>query len=297
MSSKELGALFLLGAIWGASFLFIRVAVPTLGPFVLMELRVGLAAAALAPYAFAVSRLPALRTRWQEFLIIGGLNAAIPFTLIAAAEITLTSSLAAILNSTTPLFAAVVAAAWIGEALTLRKVVGLLLGVVGVATLVGLDPVPLNREVLLSVGAMLVASCSYALGGVYAKRTFEGVPSLAMATGQQAGAAVLLLPFATATLPQDAPSPSVALSVVGLALLCTAVAYLLYFYLIANAGPTKTLTVTFLIPVFGLIFGVLLLEEPFGLGTLVGLGVILVGVALVVEVRLGVSGAAKTNDE
>jgi drug/metabolite transporter (DMT)-like permease len=297
VSSKELGALFLLGAIWGASFLFIRVAVPTLGPFMLMELRVGLAAAALTPYAFAVSRLPALRTRWQEFLIIGGLNAAIPFTLIAAAEITLTSSLAAILNSTTPLFAAVVAAAWIGEALTLRKVVGLLLGVVGVATLVGLDPVSLNREILLSVGAMLVASCSYALGGVYAKRTFEGVPSLAMATGQQAGAAVLLLPFATATLPQEAPSPSVALSVVGLALLCTAVAYLLYFYLIANAGPTKTLTVTFLIPVFGLIFGVLLLEEPFGLGTLVGLGVILVGVALVIEVRLGVSGAAKTNDE
>ena len=286
MSSKELGALFLLGAIWGASFLFIRVAVPTLGPFVLMDLRVGLAAAALAPYALAVSRLPSLRTRRQEFLIIGGLNAAIPFTLIAAAEIILTSSLAAILNSTTPLFAAVVAAAWIGEALTLRKVVGLLLGVVGVATLVGLDPVPLNREVFLSVGAMLVASCSYALGGVYAKRTFEGVPSLAMATGQQVGAAVLLLPFAAATLPREAPSPSVVLSVLGLALLCTAVAYLLYFYLIANAGPTKTLTVTFLIPLFGLFFGVLLLEEPFGLGTLVGLGVILVGVALVTEVRL-----------
>ncbi|MDP8950729.1 MAG: DMT family transporter [Actinomycetota bacterium] len=297
MSSKELGALFLLGAIWGASFLFIRVAVPTLGPFVLMDLRVGLAAAALVPYALAVSRLPALRARPKEFLIIGALNAAIPFTLIAAAEITLTSSLAAILNSTTPLFAAVVAAAWIGEALTLRKVVGLLLGVVGVATLVGLDPVSLNGAVLFSVGAVLVASCSYALGGVYAKRTFEGVPSLAMATGQQAGAAVLLLPFAVATFPREAPSLSVALSVLGLALLCTAVAYLLYFYLIANAGPTKTLSVTFLIPVFGLLFGILLLDEPFGLGTLVGLGVILVGVALVTEVRLGVSGGAKTNDE
>jgi drug/metabolite transporter (DMT)-like permease len=107
-----------------------------------------------------------------------------------------------------------------------------------------------------------------------------------MATGQQVGAAVLLLPFAAATLPREAPSPFVVLSVLGLALLCTAVAYLLYFYLIANAGPTKTLTVTFLIPLFGLFFGVLLLEEPFGLGTLVGLGVILVGVALVTEVRL-----------
>ncbi len=297
MSSKELGALFLLGAIWGASFLFIGVAVPALGPFVLMELRVGLAAAALAPYAFAVSRLPALRTRWQEFLIIGGLNAAIPFTLIATAEITLTSSLAAILNSTTPLFAAVVAAAWVGEALTLRKVFGLLLGVVGVATLVGLDPVPLDRVALLSVGAMLAAAFCYALGGVYAKRTFEGVPSLAMATGQQTGAAVLLLPFAAATLPREAPSSSVALSVLGLALLCTAVAYLLYFYLISSAGPTNTLTVTFLVPVFGLLFGVLLLKEPFGLGTMVGLGIILVGVALVTEVRLGVSGDARVSSE
>lgn len=285
--------MFLLGGLWGASFLFIRIAVPALGPFVLMELRVGLAAAALAPCALAVSRLPALRTRPKEFLIIGGLNAAIPFTLIATAEITLTSSLAAILNSTTPLFAAVVAAAWIGEALTLRKVVGLLLGVVGVATLVGLDPVPLERVALLSVGAMLAAAFCYALGGVYAKRTFEGVPSLAMATGQQTGAAVLLLPFAAATLPREAPSSSVALSVLGLALLCTAVAYLLYFYLIASAGPTKTLAVTFLVPVFGLFFGVLLLDEPFGLGTLAGLGIILVGVALVTQVRLGVSSDAQ----
>lgn len=283
MSAKELGALLLLSALWGASFLFIRVAVPALGPFVLMELRVGLAALALLPLAFVASRLPALRARWKEFLTLGTLNAAIPFTLIAASEITLTSSLAAILNSTTPLFAAAVAAAWIGETLTARKVAGLLLGIVGVATLVGLDPVPLSGIVLLSVGAMLLASFSYALGGVYAKRTFAGVSALAMAVGQQTGAAMLLLPFAAATLPGAPPTPTVALSVLGLALLCTAVAYLLYFYLISSAGPTKTLSVTFLIPAFGLLFGVLLLNEPFGPATLAGLGVILVGVALVVE--------------
>lgn len=267
--------------------MFIRVAVPALGPFVLMELRVGLAAGALAPLALALSRRPALRVRWKEFLILGGLNAAIPFTLIAAAELTLTSSLAAILNSTTPLFAAVVAAAWIGEALTVRKIVGLLLGMVGVATLVGLDPVSLGGIALLSVGAMIGASFSYALGGVYAKRTFAGVPALAMAVGQQTGAAMLLLPFAAATIPQAAPALPVALSVLGLALLCTAVAYLLYFYLLASAGPTRTLSVTFLIPVFGLLFGVGLLDEPFGPGTLVGLVIILLGVALVTGVRLG----------
>ena len=287
MRATELSALVLLGAIWGSSFLFIKVAVPALGPFVLMELRVGLAAIALTPFALVVAFLPALRSRWRQFLILGILNAAIPFTLIATAEITLTSSLAAILNSTTPLFAAVVSAAWIGETLTVGKIIGLVTGIVGVATLVGLDPVPLSGIALASVGIMLVAALAYALGGVYAKRTFVGVPSLSMATGQQTAAAIALLPFAVGTLPGEPPSLAVVLSVLGLALLCTAVAYLLYFYLIANVGPTKTLTVTFLVPVFGLLFGVFLLNEPFGLGTFVGSVIILVSVALVTGLPFG----------
>ncbi len=287
MRATELSALVLLGAIWGSSFLFIKVAVSALGPFVLMELRVGLAAVALTPFALVVAFLPALRSRWRQFLILGTLNAAIPFTLIATAEITLTSSLAAILNSTTPLFAAVVSAAWIGETLTVGKIIGLVTGIVGVATLVGLDPVPLSGIALASVGIMLVAALAYALGGVYAKRTFVGVPSLSMASGQQTAAAIALLPFAAGTLPGEPPSLAVVLSVLGLALLCTAVAYLLYFYLIANVGPTKTLTVTFLVPVFGLLFGVFLLNEPFGFGTFVGSVIILVSVALVTGLPFG----------
>jgi drug/metabolite transporter (DMT)-like permease len=166
VSPKELGALLLLATLWGSSFLFIKIAVPALGPLVLMELRVGFAARALAPLDLVISRLPALWVRWKEFLSLGALNAAIPFTLIATAEKELTSSLAAILNSTTPLFAAVVAAVWIGEVLTVRQVVGLLLGTIGVTTLVGLDPVPLNGGIVLSVGAMLAAALAYALGGV-----------------------------------------------------------------------------------------------------------------------------------
>lgn len=287
MNAREFGALILLGALWGASFLFIRVAVPALGPFVLMELRVGLAALALTLYAATLARTPELRTRWKQFLTIGAVNAAIPFSLIAIAEINLTASLAAILNSTTALFAPLVAAAWIGESLATRQVVGLVSGIVGVAVLVGWDPIPLNAAVLLSVMAMLVASLSYALGGVYAKRTFAGVPSMTLAIGQQAAAAVLLLPLAIATLPGEMPSRVAALCVLGLALLCTAAAYLLYFYLIGNVGPTKTLTVTFLIPVFGLLFGVMLLGEPVGTGTLTGLGVILASVALVTGVGFG----------
>jgi drug/metabolite transporter (DMT)-like permease len=287
MGARDLGALLLLGALWGASYMFIRVAVPALGPFALMGMRVALAASVLALYAAVLARsMPKLRSRWKEFLIVGATNSAIPFTLIAAAEIELTASLAAILNSTTALFAAVVAAVWIGEALTIKKVIGLVMGLVGVAVLVGWDPIPLSSIVLLSVAAMLAASLSYAVGGVYVKRTFAGVPPLAMAIGQQTGAAFLLLPLAAVSLPAEVPPLPAALSALALTLLSTAVAYLLYFRLIENVGPTKTLTVTFLIPVFGLLFGVLLLGEPVGVGTLVGFGIILYSVALVTEVRL-----------
>ena len=287
MRPKDLGALILLGALWGGSFLFIRVAVPALGPFVLMELRVGLAALVLLLCTVVVGRLPKVRARWREFLIIGAVNAAIPFSLIATAEINLTASLAAILNSTTVLFTAVVAAVWTGDALTVRKIVGIVSGIVGVAVLVGWDPIPLNGVVLLSVGAMLVASLSYALGAVYIKRTFAGIPPLTMAIGQLTGAATLLLPLAAVTLPGEEPSAAVALSMLGLALLSTAVAYLLYFRLIENVGPTSTVTVTLLVPVSGLLFGVLLLDEPFGVGTLVGLAIILSSVALVTGIGFG----------
>jgi drug/metabolite transporter (DMT)-like permease len=286
VSARDLGALFLLGALWGASFLFIRVAVPALGPFALMELRVGFAAAVLALCAAVVGRLPQLRVRWKEFLFIGALNAAIPFSLIAAAEIYLTASLAAILNSTTVLFTAVVAAVWANETLTVRKAVGVVLGIFGVVVLVGWDPIALNGVVLLAVGAMLAASLSYGLGAVYIKRTFIGIPPLGMAIGQLTGAATLLLPLAIVSLPEERPSAAVTLSVLGLALLSTAVAYMLYFRLIGNVGPTSTVTVTLLVPVFGLLFGVVLLDEPFGPGTLVGLGIILSSVVLVTGIGL-----------
>jgi drug/metabolite transporter (DMT)-like permease len=287
MGARDLGALLLLGALWGGSFIFIRVAVPALGPFVLMDLRVGLAALALC--AVAAGRLPKVWTRWKEFLIIGTLNSAIPFSLIAAAEINLTASLAAILNSTTVLFTAVVAAVWTGEALTAKKVVGVVLGIIGVAVLVGWDPIALNGVVLLSVGAMLAASLSYALAAVYVKRTFAGIPPLTMAIGQPAAAALLLFPLAAVSLPGEPPSLDVTLSVLGLALLSTAVAYMLYFRLIENVGPTSTVTVTLLVPVFGLLFGVLLLNEPFGLGTIAGMGIILSSVALVAGIGSGKS--------
>jgi drug/metabolite transporter (DMT)-like permease len=284
----------LLGALWGGSFLFIRVAVPALGPFVLVELRAGLAVAALFLYALAVSSMPKIRGRWKSFLVLGFFNAALPFSLISAAEIHLTASLAAILNATTVMFSAIVAAVWMGDVLTARKAVGIVLGIVGVSVLVGWDPLPLNGAVLLAVAAMLLASLSYALGATYAKRSFAAIPPLGMAIGQLGGATALLLPLAVVSLPERAPSTVVTLSMLGLAFLSTAVAYLIYFRLIENVGPTSTLTVTLLVPVFGLLFGVLLLEEPFGLGTLAGLGIILTSVVLITGIAPRKEGAVQS---
>ncbi len=287
MKPNDVLALILLGAIWGSSFLFIRVAVPVLGPFLLMELRVWLASLVLAPLAVALGRVPGVRLRWRQFLVVGLLNAAVPFTLIAFAEIEITASLAAILNSTTVLFSALVAAAWIGDPLTGRKIAGVILGVFGVAVLVGLDPLPVTSAVLLAVGASLAASLSYAIFGTYIRQTFAGIRPLTLAVGQQTGATLLLLLPAAATLPGEAPSLPVALSALALAVLCTAVAYLLFFTLIVHVGPTSTLTVTFLAPGFGVLFGVLLLGEPFGTPTLVGLAIILLSVALVTGIGPG----------
>jgi drug/metabolite transporter (DMT)-like permease len=281
MGGRDLGALLLLSALWGASFIFIRVAVPALGPFVLVELRVGLAAVALALCAAFLGRLPKLRVRWKQFALLGMVNVAIPFSLISTAEINLTASLAAILNSTTVMFTAVVAAVWMGDALTARKVVGVVLGIVGVTVLVGWDPIVMNWFVVLSVGAMLAASLAYALGSVYAKRTFAGSPPLAIAIGQLTAAATLMLPLAAVSVPDERPSTIVVLSILGLGLPSTALAYMLYFRLIENVGPTSTSTVTLLVPLFGLLFGVVLLDEPVGLGTLAGLVLILSSVTLI----------------
>jgi drug/metabolite transporter (DMT)-like permease len=288
VNPRDAVALVALGALWGGSFLFIRVAVPSLGPLLLMELRVGIASLALVLFAGAVDRRPKLRARWRQFLLIGTLNAAIPFTLIAAAEIHLTASLAAILNSTTVMFAAVAAAVWSADPLTTRKVIGIVLGVLGVAVLVGWDPVELDGAVLLSVGAMLAASLSYGISAVYVKRTFVGVPPLEMAIGQLTGATVVLFPFAALSIPEQRPPAAAAIaSVLALALLSTALAYLFYFRLITNVGPTSTVTVTLLVPVFGLLFGVLFLDEPVGPGTLAGLGIVLGSVVLVTGAGFG----------
>jgi drug/metabolite transporter (DMT)-like permease len=227
-----------------------------------------------------------LRARWKHYLVIGIINSAIPFTLIATSELYLTAGLAATLNATTPLFGAVVAALWIKEALTKKKVIGLVLGLFGVSVLVGWSPFPFSATLAVSVAASLAAAACYGIGGVYTKVYMHGASSKAVATCSQLGAALFLLPLTFVAPSKHAPTPIVFLSVIALALLGTAVAYLLYFWLIEHAGPTRALTVTFLAPIFGVLWGTVLLSEPLSLSTFIGFGIILMGTGFVTGIRL-----------
>ncbi|PEK99560.1 DMT family transporter [Bacillus sp. AFS017336] len=295
MKLKDGMALFSLAALWGASFLFIRIASPVFGPFLTIQARVTFASIALVLYLVITKKSLHFKKRWKQYLIIGMLNAAIPFTLIAISALYLTASMSSILNSLTPLFTALVVWIWMKESLCMRKWLGIVIGVIGVILLVGWSSIPFTYDVKIAVGLAVLSTISYGLAGVYAKKAFIGVPPISLAAGQQIGAAIILLPFTLLNLPTSTTNVTILaiLSVIGLALFCTSIAYLLYFYLIESVGPTKTLSVTFLIPVFGMIWGVLILKEHISLGMLFGFIVILCGVFLISDIRLKALATSK----
>lgn len=260
-----------------------RVAAPALGPLPLAYARVALAAAALLLLAFAQRRVPPFRTRWREFGVLGVVNSALPFALFAFALLHLPASTAAILNATSPFFAAITAAYWLGDALTWRKVAGMLTGFAGVTTLVGWHPEAITADVALALAACLAAALCYALGSVYAKHSLGDVPSLAVACASQMTAAIALMPLLPFTTIPGPVTPLVAANVVALALASTALAYLIYFRLIADAGPQRALTVTFLVPLFGVLWAALFLGEPVTASMLVGGALVLAGTALAIQ--------------
>lgn len=281
LSAIQLAALFALGAIWGASYIFIRVAVEPFGPLFLMFVRVALSGMILQGYARLRRQKLNILGHWRRFIVLGFLGSALPFSLIAWAELTVTASMAAILMSTTPLFTTFVAAVGLGERLTVYKLIGAILGIIGVTVTVGGSDMAMNMEALAATIALLAATLSYAIGGVYAKRFFTGLNNLSMSTGQLLFAAIILAPFAAMDLPDHALPVDALLAALALVVLCTAFAYQLYYYLVISAGPINALTVTLLIPVFGVIFGAILLQESISPGIIVGLAIVLCSVGLV----------------
>ena len=281
MSIPQLGALFLLGAIWGASYILIRVAVEPFGPVFLMFARVALTALILVGYVRLRAIDLKIRAYWRQFLILGFLGSALPFTLIGWAELTVSGSMAAILTSATPLFAALVAVPGLGERLTAYKLVGAIMGIAGVTIVVGGSPMTLDLQFLLATLALLGAALSYALGGVYAKRSFHGLDNMSMSSGQLIGATVILAPVSLFDIPKELPPIGAILALLTLVVVCTALAYQLYYYLIISAGPIQALTVTLLVPIFGVFWGALWLQESISPGMILGLLIVLFSVGLV----------------
>lgn len=287
MKPLDLLMVLALALIWGLSFLLVRVAAPVLGPLGLVTARMLIAGGALLLYSRIARRpLPNLRTSWRAYLVLGVLNSALPLALEAFAVVELSASLAAILAATTPLFTVLAAAVWLRERLTVANIVGVLLGLTGVAVLVGGGSLPSTSAAPLAVAAALLAALLYALGGIYARLTFRDTSPLALASGQELLAGLLILPLALAAPPAAALSPGVLAATMTLALVMTAGGNLLYFALIARVGPTQTQLVAFLVPVVALLAGGLFLGEPLGGATLAGLATIFAGVGLVARPRV-----------
>jgi drug/metabolite transporter (DMT)-like permease len=270
-----------LAALWGASFLFMRVAVLPLGAIATAELRVLLAAATLLAWL----RIAGIRlewpAHWRLYLAVGLINSAAPFALYAFAALHLPVSYLVVLNATSPLFGALVSAVWLGERLTARAALGLLAGVGGVALLVGVGPVPPTAPVAWAIAASLLAAACYALAAAYLKRQPRAPVPAAVATGSQLAATVALLPLAPLLPPAAWPAAGEWVAVAMLGVLCTAIPYLLYFRLIADVGATRALTVTFLIPAFGMLWGAVFLGETITATMAAGCALVLVGTALI----------------
>jgi drug/metabolite transporter (DMT)-like permease len=284
MSGRDTVELLVLAALWGASFLFMRLGAADFGPVALVFVRVALASVLLLPLMLARGEGAALRQHWRAVALVGLLNTALPFLLFTMAALVLTVSLMSVINATVPIWGALVAWLWLRERLGASRVLGLAVGVAGVAWLswgkADFRPGEYGVSPALAIAASVLATVLYGLAANISRRHLQGVPALAVAAGSQLAAAAFLLVPAVWRWPAVNPSPSAWWAALGLAMGCTALAYVLYFRLIAHVGATKAVTVTFLIPAFAMAWGWMFLAELPSGHMLVGCGVILLGTAL-----------------
>ena len=280
MKPRQLLDLVLLAALWGGSFMFMRYAAPAFGAMPLIWLRVAIAAAFLLPLLYWRGQGGLLRQHALPILVVGVFNSALPFVLIAWAVLSITSGLASILNATTPIFTAIVAALWLGDKLDRSRILGLLIGFGGVLLLAA-DKADFKAGGSgWAIVAMLLATLCYGFATNYTKRKLGNVPTLVNAAGAQLAAAVVLLPGAYWFWPAVTPDLKAWLAVLVLGIGCTALAFVLFFRLLAEVGASRAVTVTFLIPVFGVLWGSLFLGETLSASMLLGGAVVVLGTAL-----------------
>jgi drug/metabolite transporter (DMT)-like permease len=276
--------LLALGAIWGASYLFIKIGLRDLSPSMVAFLRIALAALVLLPVAASRGALSGIRSRIPWLALLGAVQVAGPFVLISAGEEEIPSSLAWILVASAPLFTALLAI-WIDhqERSQGLRLGGVLIGFGGVALLLGLD---LSGSALLGGLAVVLASLGYAIGGFIVKHRLVGLAPLGMSAAVMAVSAIFLLPPALLTAPQAAPALGPAAAVFALGVLGTGIAFVIFYGLIASIGPARAFLVTYLAPGFAVVYGALLLSEQVTVGTWAGLALILSGSWLAAEGRL-----------
>ena len=281
--SGWIGEFVLLAALWGASFLFMRLGASEFGPLPTAGLRVALATVFLWPIMLRQGHLGAFRQHWRPIMLAGVINSAIPFALFAWAVMHIATGLTSILNATVPLFGALIAWIWLGDRITRLRWAGLAMGFAGVALLAWRAPAGTGFKTdsaMWAIGACLLASSFYGLSASFTRRYLTGVPPLANAAGSQLGAALGLALPTVWLWPTQMPGLRAWAAIAAIAVLCTGIAYILYFRLIQHAGPSRALAVTFITPVFAVLYGVLFLGERVTLWMLACAVVIVCGTLL-----------------
>ena len=284
MQSRDIARLFLLASIWGFSFIFLRILSPVLGPILTADLRMSIAGLALVAWLQFTRTSLNLKQDWRRYFYVGMLNAGIPFVLFSFAALHLPAGYSAVLNASVPLLSAIFSAIWLSEMLTLRKLTGMLIGCCGVVLISRVGTVNNDPLFGMAILACLGATTCYALSGIYLKKFASDMTPMSITCGSQLVAGIALAPLALATAPAHITlTPLIILSVLGISLICSALAYLLFYRIMADCGPTNAFMVTFIVPVFGMLWGWVFLSEPITPPMIGGCALVLLGTALVIR--------------
>jgi drug/metabolite transporter (DMT)-like permease len=287
MKAKSWIQLIVLGMIWGSSFLFQRITVPAVGAGMTAMIRVALAALVLA-LAIAILRRPLQwRENWRAYITIGSINAGLPFLLFAFAAHYLPAGYLAVLNATVPFFTVLVVWAS-GPRPSASKLIGVVIGILGIATLARFGTVTLTLPTIAAFAAGLFAAVLYAIGARAVRTRFANVDPLVVACGSMTGTLLPLLPVSAISPPMQFPSASVVWSLLVLGVICTGLAYALFYRLIREAGSERAVTVTFIVPIFAQLWGAIFLGEAITWASAAGCGLVLVALALIFEKAPGV---------
>jgi drug/metabolite transporter (DMT)-like permease len=279
LKTSHLIELLVLGAIWGASFMLMKSTVPAFGVFALVEVRASVAALFLLPVVYFTRQWSDLSGNWAKLLFVGAINTAIPFCLFSYTSLHLDAGLSAILNGTAPMFGAVIAYFYLQDRIGVHGVIGTFLGFLGVVV-ISQDTQSASSVSLLPMLTALGATCCYGIAACFMKKHLNGVKPFAIAAGSQVFAALLLLPFALYTWPEVNPDASTWGAALILAILCTGVAYIMYFDLIAKIGASQAMTVGYLVPMFGILWGIVVLGEVLSTYAMIGGSLIIIGLMI-----------------